>query len=140
MLVLSYFPLLGLAVLSFSDQPMSGLPYPFTLAWYRHLLEDTRWVGPVRTSFVISTAVGVAAMLLATMIGRTIPRLHRSGAVLSAFILPLFVPGVAMGVALFLYYRGLLDLRLGLWSLFLGQFVWAFPFCLLFRSCGLQPV
>src|SRR5262245_11351115 len=87
-LVLSYFPLLGLAVLSFSDQPMSGLPYPFTLAWYRHLLEDTRWVGPVRTSLVISTAVGIAAMLLATMMGRIIPRLQRSGAVLSAFILP----------------------------------------------------
>src|SRR5215813_14124392 len=45
--VLSYVPLLGLAVLSFSDQPMSGVPYPLTLSWYHHLTIDTRWAVPV---------------------------------------------------------------------------------------------
>jgi ABC-type spermidine/putrescine transport system permease subunit II len=46
-------------------------------------------------------------------------------------LLPLFLPGVVLGTALFLYLRSFLGLKLGLWSLAIGHFVWAFPFALL---------
>jgi ABC-type spermidine/putrescine transport system permease subunit II len=36
-----------------------------------------------------------------------------------------------MGAALFISFRMLLDLRLGLWSIFVAQMIWAFPFTLL---------
>ena len=36
-----------------------------------------------------------------------------------------------MGAALFISIRSLLDLRLGLWSIFLGHLVWSLPFSLL---------
>jgi ABC-type spermidine/putrescine transport system permease subunit II len=110
---------------------MSGLPYPLTLRWYEHLSADPRWAGPVRTSVLLGLAIGITSMVIATLIGRAVPRLPRRGLVLTAFLLPLFVPGVPMGVAMFLYYRSYLDLRLGVWSLFLGHLVWAFPFALL---------
>jgi len=129
--ILTYIPLIGLAILSFSDRPMSGLPYPLTLRWYEHLAVDTRWVGPVEMSVVIGLGVGLVSMALAAVIGRTIPRLRQRRLVIAAFLVAQFVPGIAMGVGMFLYYRSLLDLRLGLWSLFLGHFVWAFPFSLL---------
>ena len=46
-------------------------------------------------------------------------------------VVPLFVPGVVMGTALFMYFRSLMGFKLGLWSLVVGHFVWAFPFSLL---------
>jgi ABC-type spermidine/putrescine transport system permease subunit II len=129
--VLTYVPLVGLMILSFSDRPMTGLPYPLTLRWYEHLGVETRWVGPLWTSLGLALVIGIVSMIVATIVGRALPRLRRRSAALSAFLLPLFVPGVLMGVALFLYYRGFLDQRLGLWSLLAGHFVWAFPFALL---------
>jgi len=129
--VLTYVPLVGLVVLSFSDRPMSGLPYPLTLRWYERLAVDTRWLNPIELSIAMSLAVAAACMLFGTLVARVIPHIRRRGFFLSLFLLVLFVPGVAIGVAMFLYYRSVLDIRLGLWSLFLGQFVWAFPFALL---------
>jgi ABC-type spermidine/putrescine transport system permease subunit II len=130
-LCLTYLPLFGLVVLSFSDRPMTGLPYPLTLRWYQQLAAESRWVSPLWTSLCLATVVSITSTFTATIVGRTLPRLQLRGPLLMAFLLPLFVPGVLMGVAQFLYYRGLLDLRLGYWSLFVGHFVWAFPFSLL---------
>ena len=47
------------------------------------------------------------------------------------FLLPLFFPGIVTGGAFFMHYKGLLGLKMGVWSLVLGHFVWAFPFALL---------
>ena len=44
---------------------------------------------------------------------------------------PLFVPGMSMGAALFIFWRSFLDLKLGYWAVFLGHVVWALPFSLL---------
>ena len=46
-------------------------------------------------------------------------------------LIPLFVPGLTMGAALFIFIRSFLDLRLGLWSIFVGHLVWSLPFSLL---------
>ena len=53
-----------------------------------------------------------------------------------AVILPLFVPGVIMGTALFMYFRSFMGFKLGYWSLGIGHFVWAFPFSLLAGAWG----
>jgi ABC-type spermidine/putrescine transport system permease subunit II len=128
---LTYVPLVGLALLSFSDRPMSGLPYPVTLRWYERLVADTRWIQPIEMSILIGLAVAVASTALSVVVGRALPRMRERGAILTIFLMTLFVPGTAMGVGMFLYYRSILDFRLGLWSLLLGHFAWAFPFALL---------
>jgi ABC-type spermidine/putrescine transport system permease subunit II len=51
--------------------------------------------------------------------------------VLLVALLPLFVPGLTMGAALFIFLRTTLGLTLGLWSIFLAQIIWALPFALL---------
>lgn len=128
---LTYVPLVGLILLSFSDRPMSGLPYPLTLRWYERLVADTRWIPPIEMSVLIGLAVAVASTALSVVVGRALPRMRERGAILTIFLMTLFVPGTAMGVGMFLYYRSILDFRLGLWSLLLGHFAWAFPFALL---------
>ncbi|MEQ8698422.1 MAG: hypothetical protein RLT05_17930 [Bauldia litoralis] len=53
-LVLLYAPIAGLALLSFSARPLSGIPWPMTLEWYFALFEgeNARWVGPLITSVI----------------------------------------------------------------------------------------
>jgi ABC-type spermidine/putrescine transport system permease subunit II len=131
MMVLIYVPLLWLAVMSFSDSPLSGIPYPLTFGNYRLLLTDAKWVVPFETSVGLSLVVALVTMIIATVLGRSISRMQRPGGVLLLTLLPLFVPGLTMGAALFIFLRTLLGLRLGLWSIFIAQLVWAVPFALL---------
>ncbi len=130
-LVVIYAPIVWLAVMSISTEPLSGIPGPFTIEWYQRLFRNTKWVDPLWLSLALAAAVGIACMVSATVVGRTLPHMKRRGSVLFAVLLPLFVPGVVMGTALFLYFRSFMGLKLGLWSLAIGHFVWAFPFSLL---------
>ena len=41
------------------------------------------------------------------------------------------VPGIVVGIGMFLFFRVGLGIKMGTWSLALAHFVWAFPFCLL---------
>ena len=130
-LAILYAPILWLAVMSLSAAPLSGIPGPFTGEWYERLFRSPRWVDPLWTSLGVAATVGLACMVVATLTGRALPHLRWRGRVLACALLPLFVPGVVMGTALFMYFRSLMGLKLGLWSLVAGHFVWAFPFSLL---------
>lgn len=129
---LIYLPILLLAVLSFSDRPLSGVPWPLTSRWYDSLFGAERgWVEPLWRSLQVGLLVSVLCTTAATIVGRALPRMRRRGGPLLAFLLPLFVPGVVIGLAIFMYYRTIFGVRTGLWSLVLAHFVWAFPFSLL---------
>ncbi|QOG06060.1 ABC transporter permease subunit [Aureimonas sp. OT7] len=126
-----YVPLVWLAVMSFTVNPLAGVPYPLTLDNYAALGTDERWLPPLATSILMSLAVAVACMVLATLVARSLTRMPNPGGPLLLTLLPLFVPGLTMGAALFIFLRTMLGLTLGLWSIFLAQLVWALPFCML---------
>lgn len=128
---LTYVPIVWLAVMSFSHRPLSGIPYPLTLEHYASLAADTGWVEPLIESLVLGFVVGLSCIVVATAVGRAIPRMTRPGGVVLVALLPLFVPGLTMGAALFIFLRSLLGLGLGMWSIFIAHMVWALPFALL---------
>ncbi len=128
---LIYFPLVWLALMSVSERPLSGIPLPLTLQHYRALFDDTRWMGPFGASLVIALLVGLICSIAATAVGRALPSIRNPGAALLLCVAPLFVPGMSMGAALFIVLRSVLGVKLGFASIFLGHFVWAFPFALL---------
>ena len=131
MLFLVYFPLLWLALMSISRLPLSGIPWPLSPEHYEALFSDRRWVQPFFASLLIAMIVGLCSAVSATIVGRSLPLLKSPGRVLLLCVGPLFVPGMSMGAALFIFFRSVLDLKLGFWSIFFGHFVWAFPFALL---------
>jgi ABC-type spermidine/putrescine transport system permease subunit II len=131
MLFLSYAPLLWLALMSFSPDPLSGIPGKPTLQWYEMLFNDGRWAGPLWTSVGFGCVVGLLCAVVGPIVARQIPHLKHRGALIAIFLLPLVVPGVLLGVGLFIYYRVALGLTMGPWSLIIGHFVWAFPFAML---------
>lgn len=127
-----YGPVLWLGVLSLSADPLAGIPGPFTIRWYEELFSDQRWVEPLIRSLEIAVMVSVLCMLAAAAVGRTLPRLRRGGPLLlGIFLVPLVVPGIVIGLDIFIFYRMLLGLRMGTWSLVLVHFIWAFPFALI---------
>jgi ABC-type spermidine/putrescine transport system permease subunit II len=129
---LIYAPVVWLGVLSLSDDPLAGLPGGFTLGWYRSLFANDSWVVPLIRSLVIAAIVAAACMVAATLVGRALPRMRRRrGLLLGAFMLPLVVPGIVVGIDIFIYYKIFLGLKMGGWSLALSHFIWAFPFALL---------
>lgn len=128
---LIYFPLFWLALMSISDKPLSGIPYPLSLENYAALFADTRWVPPFMASIIVGVIVAIVCAVVATFVGRAVPLLKRPGAVVLVALLPLFVPGMSMGAALFILLRSFLGFKLGFWSIFLGHVVWALPFSLL---------
>jgi ABC-type spermidine/putrescine transport system permease subunit II len=130
-LAMIYFPLAWLALMSISRNPLSGIPFPLSFDHYADLFADRRWLAPFTASLVIATAVGIICATAATLVGRALPRSRHPGSVVLFCILPLFVPGMSMGAALFIFFRSFLGLKLGFWSVFLGHFIWAFPFALL---------
>ncbi len=129
---LIYAPVLWLAVLSVSDNPLSGLAGGFTTRWYDQLVLDQSWRLPMLRSLQVAVAVSALCVIGAVLIGRTLPRLRRGRALLAVlFLLPLGVPGTVMGLLIFIYYRFVFGLHMGYWSLVLSHFIWAFPFALI---------
>lgn len=132
MLALIYFPLAWLAVMSVSAHPLSGLPFPLSGANYAALFANDDWRAPFAISIAIALGVGLVTAVTATLVARALPHAKRAGSLVLLAILPLFIPGMSMGAAQFIFLRPMLGLTLGFWSIFLGHVVWAFPFSLLF--------
>jgi ABC-type spermidine/putrescine transport system permease subunit II len=128
---LIYFPLLWLALMSVSAQPLSGLPLPFSVSNYVALFQNGDWLAPFGVSVLIALGVAIVTAVTATLVGRLLPHSKRAGTLVLLAILPLFIPGMSMGAALFIFLRPMLGLTLGFWSIFVGHVVWAFPFSLL---------
>ncbi|HTH99335.1 MAG TPA: ABC transporter permease subunit [Acidisoma sp.] len=131
LLALIYAPLAWLALLSFSERPLSGIPYPLSLTNYITLVKTPGWTGPFLISLGIAVLVGLITAVVACFVGRAIPRSPRAGTIVLIALLPLFIPGVALGAALFIFLRVLLGLNLGYWSIMLGHVIWSFPFALI---------
>lgn len=129
---LIYAPVLWLAVLSVSGNPLSGMAGGFTTRWYHQLAFDQSWRLPMWRSLQVAVVVSALCVIGALLVGRTLPRLRHERAWLAAlFLLPLGVPGTVMGLLLFMYYRFVFGLHMGYWSLVLSHFIWAFPFALI---------
>jgi ABC-type spermidine/putrescine transport system permease subunit II len=132
-LLLLYLPILWLMLMSISGQPLTGIPGEFTLKWYEALFKSNEF--RVRDPILLSIGLGLITMIAcgitATLVGRLLPRLRRRGRLLFLFLIPLMVPGIVLGASIFLYYRVLLDIKMGLWSLAVAHVIWAFPFALL---------
>ncbi|MCB8881302.1 ABC transporter permease subunit [Acidisoma cellulosilytica] len=131
LLILIYAPLAWLALLSFSTRPLSGIPYPLSLTNYAALVHTPGWTGPFLISLGIALLVGLITAVIACFVGRAIPRSPRAGTIVLIALLPLFIPGVSLGAALFIFLRVLLGLNLGYWSIMLGHVIWSFPFALI---------
>ena len=144
MLGLLYFPIALLFLFSFNTNSVLSFPLGgFTIRWYGEVFADAALLEAARNSLI----VGVLSATIATGLGFGVSlgfvrfRFRGRTGLLGLAALPLIVPFVVLGVALFLLFS-FIDVPRSLMTIAAGHTVIALPFAtliILARVSGLDP-
>ena len=143
-LFILYLPIALLMILSFSGDPLTGIPGDWTITWYEDVIfadiaqregeaygSNFRVGDPLLLSIMLAFITSIECVIGVLIVGPVLPRIKWRGPFLLGFLMPLMIPGIIGGVGLFMWYRLVIDVKMGIWSLVVAHFVWAFPFALL---------
>jgi spermidine/putrescine transport system permease protein len=123
-LLFLYGPLLPPAIHSFEGTSGAG-----PLRNYMLIFEDARLLRALRVSAIVGALVALIAPLLALLAAEA-ARIWRPRLVIGILLIPLFVPGVSMGLATALLFQ-ILGLKPSLLTITAVQVLWALPFAFL---------
>jgi ABC-type spermidine/putrescine transport system permease subunit II len=124
-LLFLYAPLAPPVLLS-----LQGGTGQWTLASYGELLRTPILLRALGTTASVALVVAVVTPLLALVAAQSIRELGLPRLILLAMLLPLFIPGISMGLATGFLFR-LLGLPPSLPSIIIVQVLWALPFATL---------
>jgi ABC-type spermidine/putrescine transport system permease subunit II len=136
-LVVLYLPLVP--PLLFSLEGGNG---SWTLRWYGTLGSNPILVRAIGTTFAAAAITAAATPMLALLAAMAVRELRAPRLILLLALLPLFIPGVSMGLATALFLR-VLGLAPSLWSIALVHVLWALPFAtliILTAMAGFDPL
>jgi len=125
-LALLYLPLFPPLVQSVEG----GEAGQFTLTWYSELFTTPLIAQALRTTVAIALIVGAVTPVLGLLAALSIRELGRPRLILLAMLLPLFIPGVSMGLASAFLFR-ILGIPPSLLTILIVQILWALPFATL---------
>ncbi len=126
-LVFLYAPLLPPVLYSFRD---TGLVEGDSFKNYWAILKDPLLIGGIKNTAIIGFWVALITPLLALAIAQAIKEWGRPRLILGLVLLPLFVPGVSMGVATAIFFK-VLNIEASLLTMIIVQVLWALPFATL---------
>lgn len=124
-LVFLYAPLVPPAVLSLTEGATAG-----PLAHYLAIGGDPLLVGAIWNSLGVGALVAVFAPLIALVAAEAVRVWGRPRLVVSLLLVPLFIPGVSMGLSTALFFRQL-GIDPSLLTITVAQVLWALPFAFL---------
>lgn len=125
-----YIPLAVVVLFSFNDSLLNAQWVGFTTRWYNKLLHDETMLAAAANSLFIALTASSLATVLGTMAGIAIQR-WPSGLLrlLPALVLtPVAMPEILLGVSLLLFFRQVLDLTLGLFSILIAHITFSIGF------------
>lgn len=117
---LLYLPLAVVVLFSFNDSELNAQWVGFTTRWYGILLQDEDMLQAALNSLLIACISSVGATVLGTMAGLAMQR-YRLRLLPVLVLTPVAMPEILLGVALLLFFRQVLDLTLGLWSILIAH-------------------
>jgi len=137
-LVFLYLPMALVILMSFNSNSLGFFPFQsLTLEWYEELAADTAFWDSLRLSVKLMIASGTIATLLAIPTAYGFANLQRGersrrwvGPLMSAMVLPLFIPVIFIGISLLLYLS-FIGFDLGLLSILIGHTIYVFPYTFL---------
>ncbi len=124
-LLFLYAPLVPPAINSFSGLGDQGL-----FANYAAILDDRRLMAAGRNSIIVGVLVALIAPLLALLAAEAVRVWRVPKLILGVILIPLFVPGISMGVATALFFQTL-GIAPSILTITAVQVVWALPFAFL---------
>jgi len=140
-LVFLYLPIAFLILFSFETASTPGLPIQgLTLHWYQVLVQDSSIQKAVLTSVEVAAIVTVVATIIGTMVAFPLVRggIPAPGTLRLGFTMPIMIPGVLLGIGLLIFFRQVLHLQLGLYTVVAGHLVFTIPFVVLIVAARLQ--
>jgi putative spermidine/putrescine transport system permease protein/spermidine/putrescine transport system permease protein len=121
-----YAPLLPPLLLALQD-PATGR---VTLQNFTTIHSDPMLVGALINSVIIAAIVGIAAPLLGLAAAQAVRTFGVPRLIVTILLLPLFIPGVSMGVSTSLFFN-LAGIDPSLLTMAVVQTLWALPFAFL---------
>jgi spermidine/putrescine transport system permease protein len=136
-----YAPIIVLVVFSFNAARLAASWQGFSLQWYGALARDHALIVALQNSLLIAAASTAIATLLGVSAAVGLERMPpRSRAALdNAFLLPLVMPEVMMGVALLLFFV-VIKLPLGLLTVTIGHAAFNVPVVLVIVRARLRKL
>ena len=140
LLLFLWIPLAVMIFLSFTVNASTFFPFRgFTLANYAATFADrglmlALWhsVQVATIAASIATVLGVLASFALARYDFPLKEMYRTFG-----ILPMVIPGIVLGIALLIYFRTLLGVTPGFWTVVLTHSVYGFPFVLLMVTARL---
>lgn len=96
--------------MSFSSSRYLEFPPPdFSLQWYRAFFGDPQWVDALKTSLELAIATTLLSLILGVLAAEGLSKSEFRGksAVIEAFMMPMLVPGIIVGIAIYRFEAGL---------------------------------
>jgi ABC-type spermidine/putrescine transport system permease subunit II len=128
-LLFLYLPLVPPLLISFSESGRLGFA-DLTIRWYSDMWSNPILVGSLRTSVLAAVIVGVVTPVLAVLAAMAVREFRVRRLIVLLLILPLFIPGISMGLATGFFFRQL-GIEPSLLTIVLVHVVWALPFAFL---------
>lgn len=126
-----YAPLVPPALTSFAVAPGQGV-----FANYAAILTDQRLMAAVQLSVLVGLLVALITPLLALIAAEAVRVWRIPRLVIAVIFIPLFVPGISMGLATALFFQ-MLGISPSLLTITAVQVIWALPFAFLIVLTGL---
>lgn len=125
-----YVPLIPPVLFSFSHNGVSLAFKNLTLSWYGGLWGNSLLMNGMRTTALLGVITLLVTPVLGLLAAMAIRELRAPRLILLIILLPLFIPGVSMGLATAFFFRQL-DIPSSYWTIGIVQIVWALPFATL---------
>jgi len=125
-----YVPLAVVVLFSFNDSLLNAQWVGFTTRWYSKLINNDEMLRAAANSLFIALTASSVATVLGTMAGIAMQRWpHGLTRCLPFLVLtPVAMPEILLGVSLLLFFRQVLDLTLGLFSILVAHITFSIGF------------
>jgi len=122
-----YVPLAVVVLFSFNDSELNAAWVGFTTRWYSRLLANENLLQAAGNSLLIALTSSTIATVLGTMAGLA---MHRWRLRFLPFLVltPVAMPEILLGVSLLLFFRQVLDLTLGMFSILAAHITFSIGF------------
>lgn len=127
-LLILYLPLVPPVFFSFA--PEAAGEGRATLRWYAEMWRNPLLTGAMWTSLEAGLIVAIVTPVLALAAAMAIRELNAARLILLAMLLPLFIPGISMGLATSFFFR-IAGVAPSLLTIAVVQILWALPFATL---------
>ena len=125
-----YVPLAVVVLFSFNDSLLNAQWVGFTTRWYSKLIDNDEMLRAAANSLFIALAASSVATVLGTMAGIAMQRWPQGLTRFLPFLVltPVAMPEILLGVSLLLFFRQVLDLTLGLFSILVAHITFSLGF------------